>query len=395
MQITVVGGTYREYCVEPPINRLLGSGLRAAGLLASLGDTVQFRTAINDGDAPEFSAVCSALNIAAGPIERTGPIVFTYETPISRTTLRGTASSAAPIEVDAECVLAFGMVETRWTVRAKTVVVDPQHGSVDALLGAVDAERITLILNEHEARAAVGHNDVEQAALELARRGADAVVVKRGALGGIVAHRDVVAAFGAIPTDRVHPLGSGDAFSAGYAHAWAAGADPLAAAQAGSRVAASHSLTGTAQVRLDQLDTLRPPLPYPLQTPRIYLAGPFFNLAQRQLIRTTNGALTHLGADVFSPLDEIGCGGDEVAEKDLDGLRGCRSVFAVLDGADAGTLFEVGWATRAGIPVVGFAEHPDEHAWTMARGTGAVVVSDLSTALYGSIWSAIQNSPGS
>lgn len=389
MPITVVGGTYREYCVEPAIDRLLGSGLRAAGLLSSLGDTVEFHTTINDDDAPEFAAVAMTLNVGVNTVDRTGPIVFTYETPISRTILRGEAASE-PMHVDADCILAFGMVENDWTVRAKTLVIDPQHSPVAVLLDSARADRITLVLNEHEARNAAGHRDIEQAAIELSG-GLEAVVIKRGALGGIVAHNGSITTFGAIPTTEVHPLGSGDAFSAGYTHAWAAGADPITAAQTGSAVAAAHSMSGAAQVAPGQLDMLAAPLPYPREaTPRIYLAGPFFNLAQRQLIRASRQALKHLGADVFSPLDEIGCGGDEVAEKDLEGLRGCHSVFAVLDGADAGTLFEVGWATRADIPVVGFAEHPDEHTWTMARGTGTIVSNDLSAALYNSIWSAIQ-----
>ncbi|OFB42584.1 hypothetical protein BA059_05105 [Mycolicibacterium sp. (ex Dasyatis americana)] len=388
MQISVVGGTYREYCAEPAIDRLLGSGLRAAGLLRSLGDTVRLHTLINDDDIAEFNAVCAGLNVDVEARTRTGPIVFTYDTPISRTTLRGEASAQA-LRVDADCVLAFGMVESAWTVRTSTLVLDPQHSKVTDLLNSAQAQRISLVLNEHEARASTGLLDIEQAALALSQD-VEAAVIKRGALGGIVAHQSTLTTFGAIPTATVHPLGSGDAFSAGYAHAWAAGADPITAAHNGARVAAAHSLTDSAQVPPQLLQEIGSPLPYPQQVrPRVYLAGPFFNLAQRQLIRTVRSALIHLAADVFSPLDEIGCGGDEVAEKDLEGLRGCHSVFAVLDGADAGTLFEVGWATRAGIPVVGFAEHPDEHTWTMARGTGAVVVNDLSAALYSSIWSAI------
>ncbi|WP_111511329.1 PfkB family carbohydrate kinase [Mycobacterium kyogaense] len=388
MQISVVGGTYREYCVEPAIDRLLGSGLRAAGLLRSLGDTVRFHTVINDDDTAEFGAVCAGLNVDVEASTRTGPIVFTYDTPISRTTRRGEASAQA-LHVDADCILAFGMVESSWTVRASTLILDPQHSPVTDLLNSVQAQRITLVVNEHEARATTGLLDIEQAALALSQD-VEAAVIKRGALGGIVAHQGTLTPFGAIPTTAVHPLGSGDAFSAGYAHAWADGADPITAAHSGSRVAAAHSLTDSAQVPPELLQEVGSPLPYPQRVrPRVYLAGPFFNLAQRQLIRTARSSLIHLGADVFSPLDEIGCGGDEVAEKDLEGLRGCHSVFAVLDGADAGTLFEVGWATRAGIPVVGFAEHPDEHTWTMARGTGTVVVNDLSTALYNSIWSAI------
>jgi nucleoside 2-deoxyribosyltransferase len=389
MQITVVGGTYREYCVEPAIDRLVGSGLRAAGLLASLGDNVSFVTAIDDESAPELAAVCAALGVDGRHTSRSGAIAFTYETPIHRTKQHGTAT-AEPLQVHREAVLAFGMVETTWTLQADTLVIDPQHSTVDALLDAASARRTALILNEHEARSATGVSDVEQAARDLLSRGVQVVVVKRGALGGIVAHEDAVSGFGAVATEVVHPLGSGDAFSAGYCHAWSGGADPFEAAQFGSQTAAAHSVAGIPQLRAGFLDDLTEPLPYPQIAPKIYLAGPFFGVAERQLIRTVRSALIHLGADVFSPLDEIGPGGDEVAQKDLEGLSACHGVLAVLDGGDPGTLFEVGWATRAGIPVVGLADRPADHAWTMLRGTGTFVTSDLSSALYNSAWAAIR-----
>ncbi|WP_457072728.1 PfkB family carbohydrate kinase [Mycobacteroides abscessus] len=387
-QITVVGGTYRERCVEPAVDRLLGSGLRAAGLLASLGDEVQFLTAVDAAAMAEFAAVCAALGIDSTPAARTDPIAFTYQTPIQPTVRRGKAS-ADIVHAAATTVLAFGMIETSWQVRADLLVIDPQHSPVTELLSAATAARITLILNEHEARRATGCTNVAAAAAALLTNDVEAVVIKRGALGGIVAHGRTLDKFGAIPTAAVHPLGSGDAFSAGYTHAWSSGADPLAAARFGSQIAAAHSLTGTAQLPPGYLDLLAEPLPYPDPVPRIYLAGPFFSISERQLVHTVAASITHLGAEVFSPLDEIGCGGDEVANKDLDGLRGCHSVLAILDGADPGTLFEVGWATHAGIPVTGLAEYPDDHTWTMLRGTGATVCPDLSTAIYTSVWNAI------
>ena len=63
-------------------------------------------------------------------------------------------------------------------------------------------------------------------------------------------------------------------------------------------------------------------------------------------------------------------------------------MLALLDGADAGTLYEVGYARHMGLPVVGFAECPTAHEWTMLRGTDCEVHSDLATALYRSIWAA-------
>ena len=222
-------------------------------------------------------------------------------------------------------------------------------------------------------------------------RGVDLVVVKRGALGGILAYGERLEYFGAVPTVLVSPMGSGDAFSAGFAHAWQLErADPIEAVRFASKVAACHSTSGLAQVGEAVFSELPNPLPYPtVDAPKVYLAGPFFSVAERAMIRFVRRALHHLGAEVFSPLDDVGRGGDEVASQDIQGLMQCNSVLALLDGGDPGTLFEVGWACSAGIPVVGLADSAGDHSWTMIRGLGAEVTSDLSAAVYHATWAGI------
>ena len=89
----------------------------------------------------------------------------------------------------------------------------------------------------------------------------------------------------------------------------------------------------------------------------VYLAGPFFNIGQRWLLEESLGALQAIGLKVFSPLHEIGLGDShEVAQQDLDGLRRSRALFALVDGLDAGTMLEVGYARSLGKSVVVLAE---------------------------------------
>lgn len=392
--MSVIGGTYRERIEDPLTDHVFGSGMRAAGILSSLGHEVQLLTCIDEQTSAEADAVAEALGVKLITTPRDHEVTFRYETPIS-TAHRQWAASAAPLEVADGVVLGFGMIECDWHAQADTLVVDPQHSPLERILNASNATHVALVLNEHEATRLTGLQDPRAAAHDLLKHDVDVVVIKQGALGGLVATRTHVNTFGAVPTPIVQPLGSGDAFSAGFAHKWATDHDaPLAAAEFASRIAASHSLTGVPQIDPHAVDRLPDALPYAGDSrPRVYLAGPFFSVAERQLVRVARTALRHIGADVFSPLDEIGVGGDEVAKADLDGLKTCTSVLALLDGSDPGTLFEVGWATHAGTPVVAFSENPSDHTWTMLRGTGTTIHNDLSTALYAATWAAIHNQP--
>jgi len=96
--------------------------------------------------------------------------------------------------------------------------------------------------------------------------------------------------------------------------------------------------------------------------------------------------MTGLGVEVFSPFHDVGLGGADVAQRDLEGLKQCRAVFAVLNGNDPGTVFEIGFARANGMPVTVYAERNSQSDLTMFEGTGCRVCADYTTALYSAIW---------
>lgn len=323
-------------------------------------------------------------------VGRSMPMGFDYETPISTARWNYPADPVA-LNAEAADVVAFGMVDADWSIIANRLVLDPQHGDLFALLDATKASQaVAVVLNGHEAARLTGMPP-RSAGTHLLERGAAVVVIKQGALGGLVFHADFVEAYGPVPTETTRTIGSGDAFTAGFAHAWFENPDaPLAAAQFGAQVAAAHSVADVPQVSHGLLASLPAALNYCSdKIPKIYLAAPFFTTGERLLLETVRIALHDAGLEVFSPLHEVGAGGDEVAARDLQGLDGCDAVLALLDGADPGTVFETGWATNAGIPVVGFTAHPELHDWTMLRGTGAEISSDLTSAVHLAAWAAI------
>jgi nucleoside 2-deoxyribosyltransferase len=121
----------------------------------------------------------------------------------------------------------------------------------------------------------------------------------------------------------------------------------------------------------------------------VYLAAPFFTLSQQWLVELCKAACEELGAEVFSPLHDVGAGGPAVAALDLDGLASCSVVLALLDESDPGTWIEVGWARSRNKPVIGYCEPQAEEQTKMAKGLGVEVHADLSTALYRAIWAGM------
>jgi sugar/nucleoside kinase (ribokinase family) len=105
--------------------------------------------------------------------------------------------------------------------------------------------------NESEVIRITGIDDVDAAAVALARLGSAAkgdrpgplVVVKRGPAGALAASADgVVARVAAYPVDALDTTGAGDTFDAGFLVAWLGGSPPMDALRAGV-VAGSLSTT--------------------------------------------------------------------------------------------------------------------------------------------------------
>lgn len=97
--------------------------------------------------------------------------------------------------------------------------------------------------------------------------------------------------------------------------------------------------------------------------------------------------LLSMGVPVFSPLHDVGEGpGEIVAPLDLKGLDDCQAVLAVLNGSDAGTIFEIGYAVARGIPVVALAQNMRPEDVKMPAGSGCRIVGDVVSAIYHSVW---------
>lgn len=374
--------------------------MRAASILGR--SAARLVTAVDEATADVAAAAAAALGVGAEFTTRDQPVGFHYFTPVSDPSIDGPgARHAEPLTADDDTVLVFGMVERGpREISAARLVVDPQRPRDLAGLDmeGLRGQKVAVVANAGEAAALARFSGTtaDHARAILARQHVDIVIVKDSGRGCVVVDGDAdPVRVGPHPTKTVWPLGSGDVFAAAFAHAWDGGADAIEAARVASSSAAWWCATRQTPVPdailagtpiHDVLDGAGPELVVPDRPPLIYLAGPFFTLAERWLVETCRAVLNGLGARVFSPLHDVGPGGDEVAVKDLAGLRDSDAVLALLDGWDPGTVYETGWAHRNGIPVVGFLNSPGHEGTKMLVGTGAELHDDLSSALYNAVW---------
>lgn len=397
--LLVIGGTYAERCEFPRYEEVYGSGLRAASVLANTGIEIKFRTVANE----EFERHARLKSASFGfDLEVTQSDIghrFWYLHTLAGGELAPAPSTHVPsLTIDTECALQFGMVDATAKIRAKSLVYDPQSPALPSSLLATGsiAERVAIVLNRREAFGLTGNKDISGAAQQIRRMdNASVVVIKDGPRGAFVCDLSGESWVPVFVTPRCFLLGSGDVFSAIFAREWAVkGAAPIEAATAASVAAASwcDSTIIPLQEDIGEIGAIAKKFGQSPSRPRLYLAGPFFCAAQLWWVAHARRVLTDLGFSVFSPYHDIGVAdlaNADIAKQDIAALKRCEVVFALLDGLDPGTLFEIGVARTHGIPVVGlrtegsFGLHE-----TMLQGTGCTLFDDFGSAAYHAFWAA-------
>lgn len=392
---TIVGGVYVERCIEPVWNEVFGSGGRAAMALSNVVPDLRlfaYRPSTIRADLENLEF------IAGIPIE--GPVVanpveFDYMHSLAepRITPRPDAIPRHnAIEVEDDVVLRFGMLEGEAKVKARRAVYDPQsafdpqpfheNGSI--------ADELALVVNHFEGRKLSGKKEPAEIVSSLiGEHGADIVVLKmggRGALVGWGSERQPIPAF---LSEHIWKIGSGDVFSAAFLKFWAIdNMRPDEAALLSSKAVSSYVSTRSLPIPLKkdlQSTTFAPVVP---GDGKIYLAAPFFNLGEIWMVEEARKCLHDMNVDVFSPLHDVGRGpAYQIAKADLEGLDNCDAVLAILNGGDAGTIFEIGYAVAKDIPVVALAQNVRPEDLKMVEGSGCTIADDFVTAIYKAVWS--------
>lgn len=392
--ITIAGGVYREICVWPNWDQIYGSGGRAAAALGGHVDRVTLHTYLRPDAAKLFEPYLKLYGITLNATRTEQSIEFEYFHSLSVPVIRPSPHRIkiqTKIRVEDEVVLRFGMMEGTASIKADRCVYDPQSAFIPERFSenGSTARHLAIVANRGEVQALSDEADpIVGAQRLLETEKAEVVVVKAGSAGAFVVTASNVTRIAAYQTDRIWTIGSGDVFAAAFALKWGIQTiDPIEAARFASKAVAKY--VSTMGLPLPPPQSIESETPKETTEPKgqIYLASPFFSHGQRWMVDEARRCLTELGLTVFSPAHDVGLGPAEVVgPADIKALEKCDAVFAVLDGLDSGTLFEVGYARARGIKVYALAQTVPSEDLKMVEGSGCFVFDDFVTALHHVAW---------
>jgi nucleoside 2-deoxyribosyltransferase len=402
--LDISGGAYFEVCVEPESNELFGSGLRAAAAVSGISKGVRLHTYVSERDRNNLLANAAGFGVQLLTHAIPKSVRFHYLHGLGTPEISPPVhmiQPANPILVNAINVLRFGFLEGEAVVSGTRVVYDPQspYNPRPFHENKSTAKRLAYVTNLREAAILTGKNKPENMGhVLLKKHRAEVAVIKQGTLGALVVTAERTTTVPPLKTDHVWPIGSGDVFSAAFAHFWAEKKmKPVDAATRASAATAYYCnsrqlpLPRNYLARTEAFPIVNTKSSKSSKAPLIYLAGPFFTMAQRWLIDEARRSLQAQNVKVFSPLHDVGRGdAKKVVPADIDALNRCAAVFAILDGVDTGTIFEAGYARAKGIPVIAFVQNEHQDTLKMLQGTMCEITSDFVTAIYRAVWAALR-----
>lgn len=398
--MNIVGGTYDEYCFEPRWEKKFGSGLRACWVISRLNpnEEINYFTFGNESTSEYLQLVAEEIKLKVNIKNVPYSVQFKYDYPLADPNVLPRPDTLEAnrnhIRVTGNNILYYGMIEGYATVSGNMVVYDPQSPSNPLPFSSTGstANRLAVVLNRSEARKIAGIEVYDQRYIEdffFNKEGAEVLIIKMGAKGALVKTKEGRKEF--IPvyeTKTVWPIGSGDVFAASFAHYWTQSDDPIDSAKTASWDTAVYCNSRNFSFIPFESDLkIRPFLIQSFPKGQVYLAGPFFTFSERWLIDQVYHCLKAMNLNVFSPWHDVGLGdASMVVPLDIEGLNDSEIVFAVLDGLDSGTLFEIGFAVAKGCTVIGYVENESSESIKMLEGTNCIIEKDLTTAVYKCLW---------
>lgn len=402
--IAVVGGIYDEKCLHPHFDSKFGSGLRACFTINNLNkdSLIEFHTFCSEPNSAYLDQFEKIYGVKSHKYPSENTIGFYYDHPLKTPVIvprPDLINRPEDLVMESENILCYGFLEGNAIVKGKKVVYDPQSpvNPIPFKKTHSSADELAIVINIKEAELIAKSKDINKIkSYFFETDGASILIVKMGPKGAMFftasGASDVIPVY---KTDSVWPIGSGDVFAAVFAYYWMeVGTLPIEAAKKASSLTALYCNSRNYSFKFNESNFDITPLKIKdFPEGLVYLAGPFFSYPEKWLVNEIYSSLIGMGMNVFSPWHDVGEGTPDssVAQEDIIGLEKSKIVFAIVDGLDSGTLFEIGFAIKMKIPVIAYVENESPEDLTMLIGTGCVIERDMTTALYKCLWMLAEN----
>ncbi len=336
--MTVYGGYYKEECLLPQWNNYFGSAGRAVAILSNLNNDIIFETYVSKELNKHIKYFGDFYNIKLKLHENKFNIGFSYFHSLSNPKVLSNKNYHIEknnlINIVDENVICYGTLESQPPIiKAKKCVFDFQSSSFDEVYNSNNKiDEICLILNFKEASQVSENINIKNIkeyffnilpSLEI-------LIIKDGPFGGNVFmkenHNIQIPIF---KTDKLFKIGTGDIFTAIFGYLWIK-QDIYKYSLEQITEISSFSVAYFAQnfsnYKVNILERYKNKYfekayinTYNISK-KVYLAGPFFNTAQRWQLEDIKQLLGNFKFDVFSPLHDVGTSQDsqQIASLDLN-----------------------------------------------------------------------------
>lgn len=393
--IQVIGGTYREIDYDDISIEIYGSGFRATKFLLENDCSVDFKTVGNNDIIVYLKENEKVYNGFTFECKESDEIItFKYSFSLDLPTIFPHLLNIKKTEllsINSENIVAFGMLEADFILSGNKVVYDPQTPIKPKKFSEFGkAEELIYIVNKNEAESIASSEDIEEIKNYFFNsEQATAFIIKNGPFGAILYLKDKEVKIPSYITNNVNKIGSGDIFTASFGFYWMT--KNLSLEDSAIYASRSTAIYCDKKVYVDTsiLDVFNYP-EFNNQTfseKQVYLASPFFSIAELILIDKIRFAFLSFGIKVFSPFHDIGLGEDTIiAKKDLEGIENSDIIFCVLDNFDTGTLIESGYSLAKGKKIIGYHRTCDDNQLLMLKPANIHFYQHLTTAIYQTIW---------
>ena len=379
--LIIAGGYYHELCDRPRWNASFGSGGRAAAALVGVTPHVELYTYCQQQRLASLKNIQDrGISLHVSP--SLNEFAFAYLHPLSRPGIAPKTSDINredPIICQGNVILRFGFLEGDAVVHGDRVIYDPQ--SNDASLpfssNGSSAKSLALVLNENELRVSMpGSTTFDSAKALMVRDQAQVAVIKCGPNGAAVLEKGQgLSQVPAFRTPRVFKIGSGDVFSAAFAHYWGIEErTALEAAELASRSTAAYCSSRRLPIPTEKALPVFPPARVDKRI-QVCIVGSTDTLPNQWLVEESKWCISQLGRRA-STYDAVSDGLDVLP-------RRLASVLILADTLEDSGERSIERTKVYGLPSVVLRERENPKG---APNFGARTTNDFTTALYWTAW---------